>query len=52
MYEEIIEGIKKVPTQELELIKRSELHLGVFTEPYLTYMLDGKKKIEPRFSKK
>ncbi len=52
MYEEIIEGIKKVPTQELELIKRSELHLGVFTEPYLTYMLDGKKKIESRFSKK
>lgn len=53
MYEEIINGIKKqVSTQELELIKNSELHLGVFSEPYLTYMLEGKKTIESRFSKK
>lgn len=27
------------------------LHLGVFTEPCLTYMLEGKKTIESRFSK-
>ena len=26
-------------------------HLGIFTEPFLTYMLDGKKTIESRFSK-
>lgn len=53
MYEEIINGIKKqVSTQELELIKKSSLHLGVFSEPCLTYMLDGRKTIESRFSKK
>lgn len=53
MYEEVINGIKKqVSTQELELIKNSELHLGVFSEPCLTYMLEGKKTIESRFSKK
>lgn len=28
------------------------LHLGVFTEPCLTYMLEGKKTIESRFSKR
>lgn len=27
------------------------LHLGIFTEPCLTYMLEGKKTIESRFSK-
>lgn len=26
------------------------LHLAIFTEPYLTYILDGKKTIESRFS--
>lgn len=26
------------------------LHLGVFVEPFLTYLLDGKKTIESRFS--
>lgn len=53
MYNEIIEGIKmQVSKEELELIKKSSLHLGVFSEPCLTYMLDGKKTIESRFSKK
>lgn len=28
-----------------------DIHLGIFSEPYLTYMLDGKKTIESRFSK-
>lgn len=32
-------------------IKDKTFHLGVFTEPCLTYMLDGKKTIESRFSK-
>lgn len=53
MYNEIIDGIKmQVSNEELELIKTSSLHLGVFSEPCLTYMLDGKKTIESRFSKK
>lgn len=34
----------------LNYINRT-FHLGVFIEPYLTYMLDGKKTIESRFSK-
>ena len=45
MYREIIENIP-----ELEMYKC--FHLGIFTEPYLKYMLDGKKIIESRFSKK
>lgn len=52
MKEEIIENLKKqLSIEELEKIKKSNLHLGIFTEPYLTYMLDGKKTIESRFSK-
>jgi len=27
------------------------MHLGVFVEPYITYMLNGKKIIESRFTK-
>ncbi len=52
MYDEIIENIKtQLSPNELENIKQSTIHLGVFTEPYLTFMLDGKKTIESRFSK-
>lgn len=52
MYNEIIDGIRnQVSEDELKKILSSELHLGVFTEPCLTYMLDGKKTIESRFSK-
>lgn len=52
MYEEIIEKLKQqLPYEKLEEIKKHNLHLGIFTEPYLTYMLDGKKTIESRFSK-
>lgn len=53
MYESIIENIEhQIDEKELVLIKSSTLHLGVFNEPCLTYMLDGKKTIESRFSKK
>lgn len=52
MYDEIIENLEKqVAYSDLEHIKNSKLHLGVFGEPYLSYMLEGKKKIESRFSK-
>ena len=47
---------KKLQTQlskeDYEYIKNKSLHLGIFTEPCLSFMLEGKKKIESRFSKK
>lgn len=52
MYEEIMENLKHQLSQEkLNEIAKKKLHLGVFTDPYLTYMLEGKKTIESRFSK-
>jgi ASC-1-like (ASCH) protein len=30
--------------------KRAQLHLAVFVEPYLTFILEGKKTVESRFS--
>ncbi len=52
MYENIIRCLEQQLTYtELEEIKIHNIHLGIFTEPYLTYMLDGKKTIESRFSK-
>ena len=52
MYEEIIENLEKqLAYKELSEIKKQTIHLGIFTEPYLTYMLNGKKTIESRFSK-
>ncbi len=30
--------------------ERSHLHLAIFVEPYLTYILEGKKTVESRFS--
>lgn len=53
MYEEIIKNLKQQLTYaELEEIKKHNIHLGIFKEPYLTYMLAGRKTIESRFSKK
>lgn len=52
MYNEIIENLKQQLSQEeLNDITKRNIHLGIFTEPYLTYMLEGKKTIESRFSK-
>lgn len=52
MYNEIINNLSKIISKdELDKLKRSNLHLGIFKEPYLTYMLDGTKTIESRFSK-
>lgn len=34
----------------VEESKRISIHLGVFVEPYLQFILDGKKTIESRFS--
>lgn len=52
MYKEIIENLEKqLPIYELNELKNKTIHLGIFSEPYLTYMLEGKKTIESRFSK-
>src|SRR5690348_3798482 len=31
---------------------RFTLHLAIFQEPYLTFIMDGRKKIETRFAKR
>lgn len=52
MYQEIVSYLEKeLSDSEFNKIKNKKLHLGVFNEPYLTYMLDGRKTIESRFSK-
>lgn len=53
MYNEIIINLEKqLSAKRLKEMETKRLHLGIFTEPYLTYMLEGKKTIESRFSKK
>ena len=49
MYNEIIDNLEKqIAINEL---KNKQLHLGIFSEPYLTFILNGEKTIESRFSK-
>ncbi len=52
MFDEIIDNLREQLSKEkLDKINSCKLHLGVFSEPYLTYMLEGSKTIEARFSK-
>lgn len=52
MYDEVMDNLKRqLPREELKRFNQG-IHLGIFSEPYLTYMLEGKKTIESRFSKK
>lgn len=52
MMKEIMDNLKQLlPENEFELLKNRTIHLGIFTEPCLTYMLNGEKTIESRFSK-
>ncbi len=52
MYERIIDNLEKqLSNNDMDKIKKQKMHLGIFSEPYLTYMLEGKKTIESRFSK-
>ena len=52
MYDEIIENLEKqLPANDIDKIRNKKVHLGIFSEPYLTYILDGKKIIDSRFSK-
>ena len=41
----------RLSEKELSNIKDKNLHLAIFTNPCLEYMLEGKKKVESRFSK-
>ncbi len=53
MYNEIVMNLKEQLSLEiLNKIKNKTIHIGIFTEPCLSYMLDGKKTIESRFTKK
>lgn len=52
MYDEIFNNLEKqLPSSELNELRSKAIHLGIFSEPYLTYMLEDKKTIESRFSK-
>ena len=52
MYEEILFALREqLPEKQFNEIKNRQFHLGIFTEPYLTFMLEGKKIVESRFSK-
>ncbi len=53
MYNEILDNLKEqLPESTYKSIEKCTLHLGIFTEPYLSLMLNGKKTIESRFSKR
>ncbi len=41
----------QLPKEEIDFLKGKKLHLGIFTDPFLTFMLEGKKTIESRFTK-
>lgn len=52
MYDEIIDHLKEqLSVREVNQIRKKKIHLGIFNEPCLSYMLDRKKTIESRFSK-
>ena len=52
MYDEIFSHLEmQLSANEINDLRKKTIHLGIFCEPYLTYMLDGKKTIESRFSK-
>ncbi len=52
MYNEIMSNLEKqLSASEINNIKNKKLHLGIFSEPCLTYMMRGEKTIESRFSK-
>lgn len=53
MRDEILNNLKlQLNKDEFEMIKSKNIHLGVFNEPCLSFMLEGKKTIESRISKK
>ncbi len=52
MRNEILKNLElQLPKEEYEKIKNKNIHLGIFSEPCLSFMLNGKKTIESRISK-
>ena len=52
MYSEIADNLaKQLPNSEYQKLQNKTWHLGIFTEPRLSYMMNHKKTIESRFSK-
>lgn len=52
MRDEILINLEsQLSKEKFKEIKNKNIHLGVFSEPCLTFMLDGKKTIESRISK-
>lgn len=52
LYNDIIKQLEQqVSDATYQKIENSKMHLGIFSQPFLTLMLDGKKTIESRFSK-
>lgn len=52
MREEILSNLKQQLDKDVyDVMSGKNIHLGVFSEPCLTYMLNGKKTIESRISK-
>lgn len=49
IYQQILSNLDN---SHLKIIKDKNIHLGIFAEPYLSLMMNGKKTIESRFSKK
>lgn len=49
MYKDIISHLNK---DDQVVMSKRKCHLGIFSEPYLTLMFEGKKTIESRFSLK
>ena len=49
IYQEVISNFKL--NGHFDKVKNKCLHVGVFVEPYLSYIIEGKKTIESRFSK-
>lgn len=51
MYKDVLNNLESQLTEEEFIaIKDKNFHLAVFSEPYLTYLLLGVKKIEARFN--
>lgn len=49
---QILSNLKEqLSEKEFQWVESKNMHLGIFTEPCLTYMLVGKKTVESRFSK-
>lgn len=53
MYQTIMEQLSlQLPEKQFEEIRGRKIHLGIFMEPGLSAIMDGKRTVEARFGKK